>query len=140
MRTFTLLLLSISAQLFHLGSVAARAGRTYTPRSFVGTRTSPSRRLDVIAARQHHEPRQLLDVCAKIDTPDILSGSILGIPLSDILDLDLCLCLSAFPLVLELDLDLKLLSDKFGASLVQAALELLVREYQAYGCTAVLMR
>lgn len=128
MRTFTLLLLSLSAQLFHLGSVAAKAERKYTPRSFVGTRTTPSRRLDVIASRQHHEPRQLLDVCAKIDTPDILSGELLGIPLDDILDLDLCLCLSAFPLVLELDVDLKVLSDKYGASLVEAVLELLVRE------------
>ncbi|KAJ3541449.1 hypothetical protein NM688_g6080 [Phlebia brevispora] len=125
MRAHTLLFFAFASQSFSFGSAHTRLNRRYSHSPAV-SRTIPDADVELIASRQHHERRNLLDVCAYIDTPDILSGDILGIPLSDILDLDLCLCLSAFPLVLYTDLKLKLLTDEFGVPLVDAALQLLI--------------
>jgi hypothetical protein len=76
---------------------------------------------------QHHERRALLDVCAYIDTSKLLGGNVLGIPVSDLLDLKICLCLSALPLAIDANVQLKALADKFGRDLINLVLNTLVR-------------
>ena len=59
-------------------------------------------------------------------SPTSLHGNILGIPISDLADLKICLCLSALPLILDVDVQLKVLTVKYGPSLVNAVITALV--------------
>lgn len=123
MRAFTFIFALAASQLLSLVPVDAKFSRK-------ALRPSPSADPDTSAAlamRQHHEPRALLDLCAYIDTDSLLGGLLLGIPLHELLGLKLCLCLSALPLDLEANAKLRLLGEKYGSSVVNAALALLVR-------------
>lgn len=70
-----------------------------------------------VALRQHHEARELLDVCANIDA-DVLPP---------LLKLDICLCLSALPLALETNIQLSSLVKLLGLDVVTKLLTDLVR-------------
>lgn len=131
MRSLTLFFFALSFQVLHWGTVFARLDRNPPFHPTPVTRTGSSQALNpaiIVASRQHHQHRALLDVCAYINTEDLLFGDILGIPLEDLLDLKLCLCLSALPLELTLDLKLKALTNKYGKSLVDAVISALVRD------------
>ena len=123
MRAFKLAFVAVALQLVQCGSVFARWGREFSATRTTRDNHSPA---DVLAPRQHHEPRALLDVCAYIGADADLNIGLLGIPLSSILDLDICLCLSALPLALETNVKLKSLTTLFGSALVEAVLKLLV--------------
>ncbi len=130
MRVSTLFYTFLALQQF--GQVLASHGRkiyTRPPTSVARTAGNPNLYppVDPIASRQHHERRNLLDVCAYIDTDQILGGDILGIPLRDLAGLKICLCLSALPLGLEVDVQLQVLRNKYGEALIDAVLDILVR-------------
>lgn len=122
MRSFTLVLALLLSQLLPFSTVLAKPRKAYrapTP--------SIADSVDVIAARQHHAPRALLDVCAYIGADIGLGIDLLGIDLNDLLDLQICLCLSALPLTLDANAQVKVLGDKYGMDLVNVVLRLLVR-------------
>ena len=104
MRGFTSLLLLLLSAL-SLTSARPRSSSSYT---------GPN---DVVARRQFHTPRALLDTCADIDLGVFLPG------LADVLG-HVCLCLSAFPLDLGLDVGLQTAVDLLGADELEARLKL----------------
>lgn len=124
MRAFTFVLALVFSQLLSFAPVSAKLN-CKTAYARAPTPTSPD--LSPLALRQHHEPRNLLNICIDLDTDAILGDSvILGIPLKDLLGLDLCLCLSALPLDLSVNAKLRALGDKYGDSVVNAVLSILV--------------
>ncbi|EKM53240.1 uncharacterized protein PHACADRAFT_259454 [Phanerochaete carnosa HHB-10118-sp] len=124
MRSFTFIFALAASQLLSLSSVlpvSAKLARKYaTP-----TAEIPAAR-NALTLRQHHERRALLDVCVYLDADIGLGGSLLGIPLSELVDLNICLCLSALPLDLSANAQLKVLGDKYGSALINAVLSLLI--------------
>ncbi|EED80966.1 predicted protein [Postia placenta Mad-698-R] len=88
------------------------------------TRTSPSpraHRRDVIAARQAHVRRNLLDVCAGLDTDLTVLGIVTG-------HIDTCLCLSLLPDFLQADATAKAAVTLAGVDVVTAQLEALIND------------
>jgi len=112
MRTPSIFLALVALPTLFL-SALARPKALYTP-TF-----SAARRTDVLSSRQYHAPRQLLDLCAEVNTNQLVdeilgSSSLLNINLAalvnSIVGLKLCLCLSALPVEIEANADLSLLS------------------------------
>ncbi|KIP09334.1 hypothetical protein PHLGIDRAFT_116431 [Phlebiopsis gigantea 11061_1 CR5-6] len=122
MRSFTLILALLLSQLLAFVPALARPRNAY--RSPTPTLAGPA--AELIAARQHHAPRALLDVCAYIGADVGLGIDLLGIDLKDLLDLQICLCLSALPLTLDANAQVKVLGDKYGMDLVNVVLRLLI--------------
>ena len=127
MRAFKFIFVAVALQIIQGSAAFAKWGREFSATRTTRDTRSPANPASVFSSRQHHEPRALLDVCAYLGAKADLDIGLLGIPLTEFLDLDLCLCLSALPLALETNLKLKNLTALFGSALVEAVLKLLVR-------------